>query len=76
MARNKRKNIKDQEKMKGLRIAAKKRWRENKKNLEKGIQNAFEEAGPSVSYGAPRDNSPDAAVVAGPNSPPSTSCKP
>lgn len=41
MARNKRKKIVDREKMKGIRIAAKKRWR-NKKAKAKCLKNAVE----------------------------------
>ena len=43
----------------GLRIAAKKRWRQRKKN-KKCVENALQVAGPSVSC-QPRGKSPDAA---------------
>lgn len=79
MARNKRKHLKDREKMKGIRIAAKKCWWQRKSNLKKCVENALEVAGPSVSYQPPRDKNPDTAVVAGPKPPsgrPSMSCKP
>lgn len=65
--------------MKGIRIAAKKRWRQRKSNLKKCVENVLEVAGPSVSYQPPRDKSPDTAVVAGPKPPSgrtSMSCKP
>ncbi|XP_068724100.1 probable serine/threonine-protein kinase DDB_G0267514 [Montipora capricornis] len=65
MARNKRNNLKDREKMKGLRVAAKKRWRKKKNDLKKGVQTSLKEAGPSVSIPQPRDKSLS-TVVAGP----------
>jgi len=43
MARNKRKNIKDKNKFKGLRSAAKKRWR-NKRAETKRLKRAVEQA--------------------------------
>ena len=45
MARNKRKNIKDREKLKGIRIEARKRWRKKKakaKDLKEAIERTFE----------------------------------
>ena len=45
MARNKRKNIKDREKLKGMRIEARKRWRKKKakaKDLKEAIERTFE----------------------------------
>ena len=72
MARNKRKNIKDPEKMKGLQIAAKNRCRQRKSDMKKCTQNALELAGP-FGFQPLRDKSPDAAVVAGPK-PPSPQC--
>ena len=45
MARNKRKNIKDREKLKGIRIEARKRWRKKKakaKDLKQAIERTFE----------------------------------
>jgi len=41
MARNKRKKLKDREKIKGIRIEAKKRWR-NKKAKAQCLKNAVE----------------------------------
>ena len=59
MARNKRrKKLKDREKMIGLRIAAKKRWRQRKN--KKCVENSLQVPGPSVSC-EPRGKSPDAA---------------
>ena len=59
MARNKRrKKLKDREKMIGIRIAAKKRWRQRKKN-KKCVENSLQLASPSVSC-HPRGKSPDA----------------
>ena len=43
MARNKRKNLKDKEKLKGIRIEAKKRWR-NKQAEAKRLNHAVEQA--------------------------------
>lgn len=49
MARNKRKILNEREKMKGIRIAAKRRWRQWKTS-KKALQNAIlNEAGKSVS---------------------------
>ena len=45
MARNKRKNIKDREKLKGIRIEARKRWRRKKakaKDLKEAIERTFD----------------------------------
>ena len=46
MARNKRKNIKDKNKFKGLRSAAKKRWRNKRaetKRLKRAVERAVEQ---------------------------------
>ncbi|XP_068726450.1 serine/threonine-protein kinase PknA-like [Montipora capricornis] len=69
MARNKRKNLNDREKMIGLRIAAKKRWRQRKRNLKKCAKNALEVAGPSGSWQPPQIKSSVDAVAAGPKLP-------
>ena len=67
MARNKRKNIKDREKLKGIRIEARKLWRKKKakaKDLKMAIERTFEpEVKPKVVIAAelpvPSQNRPN-----------------
>ena len=77
MARNKRKNIKDRDKLKGIRIEAKKRWRKKKakaKDLKEAIERTFEpEVRPKVVIPA---ELPDAGAGFAAESEPAKRCVP